>query len=92
MKFETNEKEPMSKQQAHLIEYAINTFGDSKLVAEELNKMHPTLQQSFMRLCLRFIKLQSQEHHTDLRNEQSKKIAQKIDNALEEIDYYLPFI
>jgi len=62
--------------------------------AEEIANDHPTLQQTFMRLCLSYIKTQSQksEGSTDLRNEGTVKVAKKIASALAYEDWHLPMV
>jgi hypothetical protein len=55
----------------------VNTFGDkSQEFCEAMSVEHRTLQQSFTRLCLKWLEhCASDEYRTDGRNEQTKKIA-----------------
>ncbi len=58
----------------------VNTFGDK---SEEFNAamscQHRTLQQSFTKLCLKWLEhCASDEYRTDGRNEQSQKIAREL--------------
>lgn len=64
---------------ADAIDGFVNDFGFAdELVAETMANNHPTLQQSFMRLCIKFIKKMSEKKYWDGRNEASVKTAQKI--------------
>jgi hypothetical protein len=46
---------------------------------EEMSKEHRTLQQSFTRLCLKWIEhVASEEYRTDGRNEASQKISREL--------------
>jgi hypothetical protein len=51
------------------------------LVAKKMANGHCTLQQSFMRLCMKFIKIMSEKKYWDARNEASVTTAQKIMEA-----------
>jgi hypothetical protein len=66
----------------------------AKETAQMLANEHPTLQQSFMRLCIAFIKIQAEKDlkRNDLRNEASIKTSKKIVEALDSIDLLMPFI
>lgn len=67
------------------IDTAINDFGfDEKKLAERLANNHNTLQQTFMRLCLRFIEQMAQKPYWDGRNEASVQTAKKIVEAIGE--------
>ncbi len=80
---------------ADKISDAINVLGSfEQEAAEELANDHPTLQQTFMRLCLRYIKVQSEKdlERTDLRNEATVKVAKKIASSLEYEDWYVPLV
>ena len=77
---------------AEAIDTMINDFGfDEKMIAEKMATNHPTLQQSFMRLCMRFIEKMAQKPYYDGRNEASVKTAQKIIEALGG-ETYLPMV
>lgn len=76
---------------ANFVEHMVNDCGfDEKVVAEKMAFTHPTLQQSFMRLCLNFIKLMSEKSRFDARNENSVKMAREMMDAIE--DTALPMI
>lgn len=65
-------------------------FNEGEL-AEAMVNNHPTLQQNFMRLCMKFIEGMSKKTHWDARNEKSVKMAKKMVSAIEN-DTCLPFI
>lgn len=67
-------------------------FEDDEL-AEHMSREHPTLQQSFMRMALKFIKRMSLKR-PDPRNEGSVKMAQTMMDSLNESENscYLPYI
>ena len=61
-------------------------------VADKFAKEHPTNQQSFMRLCMKFIKKMSEKKYWDGRNEASVKTAQKIMEAFGDEPIGLPCV
>lgn len=63
-----------------------------ELIAKKMANEHCTLQQSFMRLCMTFIKLMSEKSHWDGRNEASVKTAKKIMEAFGDEPIALPCI
>ena len=70
-----------------------NSFSfPDELVAEKMSNEHCTLQQSFMRLCLKFIKKMSEKKYWDGRNEASVKTAKKIMEAFGDEPIALPCI
>lgn len=70
----------------------VNDMGfDYRGIAEKMANEHPTLQQSFMRMCVAFIKEMSEKKYTDGRNEHSVNLAKKIMNGIEN-DTYLPMV
>lgn len=80
---------------AQLISRAINRLGHwEEETAKELANDHPTLQQTFMRLCVFYIKEQAQKdlNRTDLRNEATVKLAKRIMPALADGYEYLPLV
>ncbi len=78
---------------ADVIDGFVNDFGFADdLVAETMANNHPTLQQSFMRLCLKFIKKMSEKKYWDGRNEASVKTAQKIMEAFGDEPIGLPCV
>ena len=78
--------------QAQQIIDAINNFSSVKSVAQEIANAHPTLQQSFMRLCLEYIKIQSEKKSYDLRNQATVELCQKILKEIPYEDQYVPMI
>ena len=63
---------------------------DTTLFVERMSREHRTLQQTFTRLCIKWLQHLSQTEHYDLRNEASvefaKSIKRELDNAA------IPFI
>lgn len=57
----------------------VNTFSRRDEFNVAMSNQHRTLQQSFTRLCLKWLEhISKEEYRTDLRNQASKEIAQKI--------------
>ncbi len=57
----------------------VNTFSRRDEFNIAMSNQHRTLQQSFTRLCLKWLEhISKEEYRTDLRNQASKEIAQKI--------------
>lgn len=57
----------------------VNTFSRRDEFNVAMSNQHRTLQQSFTRLCLKWLEhISKDEYRTDLRNQASKEIAQKI--------------
>jgi hypothetical protein len=82
MSTEINEK---TKEVVNDITDYVNTFSRRDDFNEIMSMEHRTLQQSFTRLCLRWIEhVSKEEYRTDGRNEQSKNICQKIVNDFKE--------
>lgn len=70
----------------------VNNFGfPDDEIAKKMATDHPTLQQSFMRLCLKFIKEMSEKTYYDGRNKASVEKAKKIMEALDG-NIWLPLI
>ena len=65
-----------------------------KKIAEIMANDHPTLQQTFMRLCMYFIYAEAKkdEFRQDGRNSQTVKIAKKLAETVPYEDAYLPYI
>lgn len=63
-----------------------------ELIAKKMANEHNTTQQSFMRLCMEFIKLMSEKNYWDGRNEASVKMSKKIMEAFGDEPIVLPFI
>ncbi len=83
-----------NKETAYKLISLLNNYSvDLKEIAEHLANEHPTLQQTFMRLAMYFIYAEAKEgKYSDLRNEQTVKIARKLALAVPFEDAYLPFI
>lgn len=64
----------------------LNTFNDkSPEFCQTMSSEHRTLQQSFTKLCLKWLEhCASDEYRTDPRNEQSKKIAMELMDCFKE--------
>ena len=88
--------EIQEKKAANQILQSINTFADFKKIANLIANDHPTLQQSFMRLAMEFIRIESDktENQYDLRNEATIKVCQLIKEKLpyEDFNGRLPLI
>ena len=74
-----------------LVDRMVNDFGfEYKELAEKMANNHPTLQQSFMRMCANFIQRMAEKTYCDDRNRTSVEYAKAImDNVGEE---YFPHI
>ena len=78
---------------ANCISDFTNSFSfPDELIAKKMANEHCTLQQSFMRLCMEFIKLMSEKNYWDGRNEASVKMAKKIMEAFGDEPIVLPCI
>lgn len=78
---------------AGAMERLVNIMGRGDEIGAFIEKMaqnHPTLQQSFMRLCLDFVRAMSEKSYSDARNEASVRIAKDIVSQLGTT--YLPII
>lgn len=76
---------------AIFVERMVNDFGfDYKGIAKRMANTHPTLQQSFMRLCRDFIEMMSKKTHFDARNEDTVKMCKRMMESIE--DTSLPMI
>lgn len=74
-----------------IVEDMVNDCGfQDKKLAEKMANNHPTLQQSFMRMCANFIQCMAKKTYYDDRNKASVEYAKSIvDNVG---DKYFPFI
>ena len=88
--------EIQEKKAANQILQSINIFADFKKIAKLIASDHSTLQQSFMRLAMEFIRIESDktENQYDLRNEATIKLCQLIKEKLpyEDFNGRLPLI
>ena len=75
-----------------IVERMVNDTGfeDDKL-AEHMANNHPTLQQNFMRMCIKFIRKMAEKKYCDGRNEASVNLAKRIVEAIDGNDA-LPFV
>lgn len=81
------------KELAEVTANAINnlTFSDEDF-CDEMHKEHRTLQQSFMRLALEYIKTTAEQENYDERNRASVEAARKLAKVIEEEHLALPYI
>lgn len=74
----------------------LNDFGfNEKEFCKHMSNDHRTLQQSFTRLCVQWLRTcASEDYHYDERNEASHEVAKKMlkDELEEKNTYCLPFI
>jgi hypothetical protein len=70
----------------------VNNFGfDSEKFNKMMSNEHRTLQQSFTRLCLKWLEhVSNEEYRTDLRNESSKEISKEIVESFKAKKGYKP--
>ena len=61
-------------------------------LVDELATIHPTLQQTFTSLCVKWLQKLAQMKNYDGRNEASVKLAKKFLEAVNEEDLHLPMI
>jgi len=77
----------------NMIESVLNNFGfDEPGVAKKLSETHPTLQQTFMRLCAEYIYIQSEKSSFDGRNEATVQACKLLRPVLEEHHLHFPLI
>lgn len=74
------------------VEMMVNDFGfkDDDLAISMAND-HPTLQQSFMRMVIKFISKMADKPYYDDRNKASVELAKKLKPIIDE-NHYLPYI
>ena len=78
---------------AGLLSDMVNDYGfKDEMIAEKMATDHPTLQQTFMRFVLKFIRKMAAKPYFDDRNKASVAIAREIVKTLDEKGEYLPFI
>ena len=69
----------------------VNDMGfEDENLAEHMANEHPTLQQSFMRFVVKFIKKMAEKTYTDGRNEASVALAKQLAEVVK--DSHLPFV
>lgn len=74
-----------TQETVELITDYVNTFSRGEDFNEAMSRQHRTLQQSFTRLCLKWLEHVSQDDYkTDGRNEHSKKVAQELISKFKE--------
>lgn len=84
----------------NVVEDFINTYDSDKIkdAGKKLSRIHPTLQQNFMRLVLSFVKAETENPYTDARNNATVELSKKIMESLKDSKYFsngefwLPFI
>ena len=77
---------------AGVVDDMVNDMGfDAEGLAEKMAKNHPTLQQSFMRFVMKFIRKMAAKEIYDDRNKASVKLAKDIVSLSSSTDY-LPCI
>lgn len=75
-----------------MVDDMVNDCGfKSEELAKCMANNHPTLQQSYMRHCMKFIELMSKKEYVDGRNAAAVNLAKTIMNHVEG-DVYLPMI
>jgi len=75
-----------------MVSSMVNDCGfDDDGIATKMANEHPTLQQSFMRMCRKFIEKMAQKTYWDGRNEHSVRMAKRMLEAIKE-ESCLPFI
>ena len=86
------EYEDRHKYYRDMVDDMVNDFGfQSETLAKTMANNHPTLQQSYMRHCMDFIKAMANKECYDGRNESSVKLAKSIMDSVGE-NYCLPMI
>lgn len=68
----------MNHEVASAITTAVNCFCDPKKVVEYMTYEHRTLQQTFTRVCVEWLKTLSQTEYCDDRNRASVELAKKL--------------
>lgn len=94
MSLHYEEGKTLEESLSNAISEGVNRYSLShERFCNEMSHDHRTLQQSFTRLCIEWIKFcASDEYRTDGRNEATKKACKKIVENVSEEDLYLPFI
>jgi hypothetical protein len=75
------------------IEALISELGykmDAGVAKETITPLHPTHQQTLMRLMLTLAEALAENKYTDMRNERAVKLAKEIVERIE--DRYLPYV
>jgi len=69
-----------------------NMCFDEVGVAEKLANNHPTLQQSFMRLCAEYIHVQAKKKYSDGRNKATVDACRELSQLMIDKGMHFPFI
>lgn len=78
---------------AQQIADAINCISqENREVGVMLANIHPTLQQSFMRIVIGFLQEEARKTYVDLRNEATRDLARKLLEGIDESDLYMPLV
>ena len=81
-----------AEQVALIISDFVNNMGvDEKTFCETMAREHRTLQQSFTRLCMKWIQTLARQEYFDARNEASVNLAKEIVEKCKD-SVYLPCI
>lgn len=72
------------KKRAIKIEREVNVMGGTDEIGYLLSKMHPTLQQDFMRIAVSFIMHMSESSMVDARNEKTHEVCKKLSEVLDD--------
>ena len=78
-----------AKELATQVAYVLNSFGFSnKDFCEEMGREHRTLQQSFTRLCINWLRYCAEMEHYDDRNRASVMVGKIVAKALDDNDIH----
>ena len=76
-----------ARELATQVAYVINNFSFRyKDFCDEMGREHRTLQQSFTRLCIEWLRYCSELEHYDARNEMSVRVGKIVAKALDDAD------
>jgi len=90
-KIVSTNKDPVEE----LVKYVSNCVNysiDNKKFAERFGREHRTLQQSFTRLCMEWVRYLAKQENYDARNEASVKLAKGLVDYMWNCDSSLPLI
>lgn len=75
------------KEFVDVVEDFVNTFESDRLTeaGKRLSRMHPTLQQNFMRLVIAFVEAEAEKTHYDLRNKDTVELCKRIKEIAEDV-------
>ena len=91
--YERQQKEQAKEQASLVSDMANNMSFNEKAFAKAMTREHRTLQQSFTRVCIAWLKeCGSEEYRFDLRNKGSNDIGKAITEFLKTYQGGLPFV